>query len=253
MRKNQLHKKNNDLEELIISDIKIPKIFHRIWLSGGLENPMPDEFVYYGQTFIDLHPDWEYKLWTDKNIPVKKFINKELYESIDGLVLKADIARFELLYMFGGVYADVDFEFYKNIEPIIKDLECFSAGEKDGIIGNAILGSTPAHKVFLKLINAAPESIKENEEYGPNIKTGPVFMTKTLSFDEIYTFSPFYFFPTPPGMASPPGEADKYPGAYANHHWAGSWIDIEDKIKWEQWYKDKHNWDNWFEKEKDEI
>ena len=93
--------------------MKIPKTFHRIWIGN---NPMPEEYEYYGQTFMDLHPDWEYKLWTDDNLPVEKFQNRELYESDDGVVFKANIARIEILFLHGGIYADTDFEFYKNIE-----------------------------------------------------------------------------------------------------------------------------------------
>jgi len=107
------------------------------------------------------------------------------------------------------------------------------------------MGATAKHPVFKKLINAAPKSIEENKDCGPNIKTGPVFMTKTLTFDEIHVFSPWYFFPTPPGIMSPPGQAHQYPHAYANHHWAGSWIGKEDKINWSEWIKEKSDWNDW--------
>lgn len=215
--------------------LKIPKIFHRIWIGG---NPLPDEFVFYGETWEEIHPDWEMKLWTDDNMPVDKFQNKELYETVDGVVFQSDIARLELLYLEGGVYIDTDFECYKNIEPIIKDLDVFSCGEKAGVIGNAILGSTPQNPVYKKLLDALPKSFEENKDYGPNIISGPVFMTRTLTFEEMYTFSPHYFFPTPPATSNPPGESDKYPDAYGCHHWARSWVDKEGIKNWNDWAKE---------------
>ena len=209
--------------------MKIPKTFHRIWVG---EDPIPDEFIYYGETWEKLHPDWEMKLWTDKNMP--KLINQELFD-VSPVVLRSDIARFEILYKYGGVYIDTDFECYKNIEPIIKDLEIFSAGEKEGVIGNAIMGAIPTHPVMLKLIKKAPKSIIKNHEYGPNVKTGPIFMTKTLSFEEIYVFGPEYFFPAPPATNVPPNQGYLYPKAYGMHHWAASWIGKEEKIGFTEW------------------
>ena len=217
------------------SKIKIPKIFHRIWIGG---NPMPQEFEDYGRTWEDLHPDWEMKTWTDENMP--ELINQEIYD-VSEIVLKSDLARFEMLYKFGGVYIDTDFECYKNIEPLINDLEVFSAGEREGVIGNAIMGSTPKNPLFKRLINEAPRSILANADYGPNIKTGPVFMTRTLSLDEIKVFSPLYFYPTKPGESSPPNAGDKYPEAYANHHWAASWVGKEDNKTWAEWVEENED------------
>jgi len=54
-------------------------------------------------------------------------------------------------------------------------------------------------------------------------------MTKMLSFDEVYTFGPEYFFPIPPGVKEEVGQSEKYPLAYGLHHFEGSWVDKEDK------------------------
>ena len=46
--------------------MRIPRIFHQIWVGP---DPLPDEFAAYGQTWLDHHPGWELKLWTDENFP----------------------------------------------------------------------------------------------------------------------------------------------------------------------------------------
>ena len=56
--------------------ILIPQIFHRIWLG---DKEMPEEFVYYGETWKKLHPSWKIKLWTEENIP--KLINQEAFDN----------------------------------------------------------------------------------------------------------------------------------------------------------------------------
>ena len=152
----------------------------------------------------------------------------------------------QLRYLIENEFIDADFECYKNIEPLIENLEIFSAAEEAGLIGNAIMGGTPKHRVFKKILRAMPKSIKENADYGPNIKTGPVFMARTLTFDEIYVFSPHYFFPTKPGYRSERGLSELYPDAYANHHWAGSWVEVEERKNWAEWsqkYKKRKTWD----------
>jgi mannosyltransferase OCH1-like enzyme len=207
----------------------IPKKAHQIWLGG---DPIPEEFKYYTSTFKKLHPNWEYILWTEKNIPVESFVNKELYKKIKEVVVKTDIARFELLRLYGGIYADQDMEFYKNIEPLLKDVDIFSCGEREGIIGNAILGSVPNHPTLTKVLKTVPKSVEENKPYGGNIKTGPVFLTRLLDYKKDLTvLRTGYFFPTPAGMPSERGLAHKYPNAFGNHHWAASWVGLDKEEK----------------------
>jgi mannosyltransferase OCH1-like enzyme len=221
----------------------IPKIFHQIWIGG---NPLPSEFEFYRQTWKDLHPDWEFMVWTDDNLP-DELINQQSFDEAEGIVCKVDLLKLEVIYKYGGIFIDSDFECYKNIEKLIENLDVFSAGEKEGIIGNAIMGATPKHPVFLKIINAAPQSIKENVEFGPNIKTGPIFMTKILNFSEIHVFGPAYFFPIPPTTKESIRQSDKYPGAYAIHHWAGSWVGKEEKKSWDDWSKEnRQDWQGIF-------
>ena len=57
-------------------------------------------------SWIEKHPDWEYMLWTEENIP--KLINYKHFVATYKLSGKANIVRYELLYRYGGVYIDAD-------------------------------------------------------------------------------------------------------------------------------------------------
>ena len=62
-------------------------------------------------TFIKLNSDFEIKLWTEKEINEIKSDLK--YPSIIcdteiKPVMRADLLRLELLYLYGGIYLDVD-------------------------------------------------------------------------------------------------------------------------------------------------
>ena len=41
--------------------------------------------------------------------------NRSIYESTDNIGFKSDIARYEILYKYGGIYIDTDFECLKKI------------------------------------------------------------------------------------------------------------------------------------------
>jgi hypothetical protein len=94
---------------------KIPKILHFIWLGN---NDIPMIYIKYIESWIKNHPDYHYCFWNDYNIP--KLINQKYYDATNVYAMKADILRYELLYIFGGVYVDCDFLCIKNIENIIK-------------------------------------------------------------------------------------------------------------------------------------
>ena len=52
--------------------MSIPKLIHQIWVGP---NPIPPKSVEYMKRIKELHPDFEHRLWTDKDITPEKFIN----------------------------------------------------------------------------------------------------------------------------------------------------------------------------------
>jgi mannosyltransferase OCH1-like enzyme len=88
----------------------ITKLFHFIWIGP---NKIPETYISYIESWIDKHPDWLFCFWNDSNIP--NIINSYEYNNSIKYAQKADILRYELLYIFGGVYVDCDFLCFKNI------------------------------------------------------------------------------------------------------------------------------------------
>lgn len=96
----------------------IPKNIHQIWLQGEdhLRKNKPKLWrnAYHVKEFFD---DCNYHLWEDDEI---REVMKEdpallsVYDSIDIKAAKADVARYFLVYTFGGVYLDMDFEPFEN-------------------------------------------------------------------------------------------------------------------------------------------
>ena len=94
--------------------LKIPKIIHQIWLGS----PFPEVYRNYQQSWLANHPDWEYYLWTDADIAALGLENREFYDTSNNYGERSDIARYEILYRFGGVYVDVDYECLKPLDKL---------------------------------------------------------------------------------------------------------------------------------------
>ena len=94
---------------------KIPKIIHQIWV--GPKVP-PSFFVTFQQKWKSLHPDWEYRLWTDSDLDDLNLDLRDLIDQSPNFAEKSDMIRCELLDRFGGVYLDVDMDPFQSLEDL---------------------------------------------------------------------------------------------------------------------------------------
>jgi inositol phosphorylceramide mannosyltransferase catalytic subunit len=199
--------------------VRIPRIFHQIWVGP---DPLPDEFAAYGQTWLDHHPGWELKLWTDENFPPREtLIRPESADLLRAPWERADIFRLELLFTQGGVHVDTDFECKRSIEPLIESSDVFVGFRKAGKLNGALMGSVPGHP----LVERALHEIEEQRSYGKSMATGDNLKgTSGPEFiDAIFLDQPGVTL-IPPGCFYPrtPEELDE---AYAVHHKARAWKD----------------------------
>ena len=176
---------------------------------------MPKEFVEYGETWRRHHPDWEFRLWTENNPPAD-LRRPESYERLRMPAERSDILRLEVLWRFGGVYLDTDFECQASIEPLLEGLDFFSAQLKPGRVNNAIIGAVAGHPI----LDRALKEIRPREFFGHDkAATGPLFFNELLShYPDVKLFEPEMFYPTSPA------ERER---AIAIHHTARSWMDLD--------------------------
>lgn len=201
-----------------MSNLIIPKVFHRIWVG---DEAMPKEFVYYGKTWEKYHPDWEMKLWTKENMI--SLINQEVYDKAEKEAQKADIARYEILYNFGGVYIDCDFQCLKNIEPLLDNVSAFAAWESPGVVCISILGCNAGNSFFKELVDGTTNAVNKNCHLPINYQAGPMYFTeKVKGRNDVVIFDSELFYPYLYSEKHRKEEA--FPNAYAVHHWSGSWL-----------------------------
>ncbi len=146
-----LYNRNKPSKISTSKELKIPKIIHQIWIGPA---PYPKLYQKYRDVCLALNPDWQYKLWTDKDVENWDFANKDLYNKSISYQERADILRYEILYKHGGLYIDTDYmcltklgelnylyDFYAGAEP--------PAIEYDSLtVSNALIGAKPHHRIF---------------------------------------------------------------------------------------------------------
>jgi mannosyltransferase OCH1-like enzyme len=191
----------------------IPHIIHRIWLGN---DPMPEPFQHFGESWRQHHPGWEMRLWTDDNLPELRY--PEAFDRARNHSERSDVLRYEVVRQFGGIYADADVECLRSLEPLIEGLTAFAAYYRPGRVGSAVIGAVPNHPAF----EAAVEKVRNVVGRGkPAKSTGPSFFTYIVAdFPDVTIFDPEKFYPYRWNEQHRAGE--DFPEAYAIHHWGSS-------------------------------
>ena len=182
----------------------IPNIIHQMWANYSI----PDDLKVYQESIKTHHPSkkYVYMFWNDETI--NAFIKDnyhefyERYNRITKNIIKADFARYAILYKFGGVYLDLDIEVYKNVFELFKKTSLYLCEEHpehckefpfEKIISNWLIASpiqcTHLYN-FMKLV-------LESHSNDPLHCSGPFMITKYLNTNnenvEILDYSLFGF------------------------------------------------------------
>ena len=140
------------------------------------------------------NPEFTYHLYDDADCLdfITTYFDKSVVDAYNTLLpgaYKADLWRYCVLYIRGGVYLDIKyypvngFKFLEltNQEYFAKDIEPNGGG-----IYNAILITKPNNTILLNCIHKIVENVK-NKFYGSSIlePTGPLLLKQEFSEDEI--------------------------------------------------------------------
>jgi hypothetical protein len=230
---------------ILRSCMPIPKILHQMWRDEAL----PERWAALRSTWAHHLPEWEHRLWTDASL--REFVGTcypdflPVYDGYGSGIMRADAARYLLLDHFGGVYADLDTECLRPLEPLLSGERLLlplepelhlsakvsaSAGMRR-IVGNAWMASEPGHP-FWKLV--VVEMTQRRKNAGPLDATGPFLLTHVTHGCEQPEWRPKLL---PSESVQPannqdgewlkarePGSPHWYgPGTYALHYWDGTW------------------------------
>lgn len=198
----------------------IPRIFHHIWINRA-EPRLPGRFAAYRDSWLRAHPAWEFRLWNLDNLdfPLRR---PELLQQCTSYAQLSDVLRLEVLYRYGGVYVDTDFECFRPIDAFVRGAEAFFCSENGSAVSSGIMGSVPCNPLFERLLANLPARLGLQP---PNIETGPRYLTEQLlggGFGPGVVLAPSHcFYPYHPGQ--PIATAESAPRSYGAHHWAHLW------------------------------
>jgi len=222
-----LYDKNAPSRLTIQTQPRVPKILHQIWIGKAV----PQEFEQFQETWQELHPDWEYKLWTQHDIDSLSLVNADLIKQARNPAEISDLLRYEILYQQGGVYVDLDFECIKSLD-VLNHLYDFYIGiqslDTNSVqLGSGLIGATPGHPILQHMISSVRETW--NKTYDIPNRTGPALFTKSFiacadqgNIDVALPASYFYPF----GVQDTEIKKEEWTnnGAFAIHYWAKSWL-----------------------------
>jgi mannosyltransferase OCH1-like enzyme len=168
---------------------------------------------------------------------------KNVFDKLPTKILRIDTFRYCLLFKFGGVYADLDYEFVKpfDFSKYVLTLP-LSVGniEGDYKVNNCVLASVPNHPFLKKVLDTLSENINtiilDFEKYKRNKKlykqfvlnsSGPGLLTNVykkhfIQDKDIHIVEKNTFHPIQPKNKTDLKKLG--PDTVGFHHCSGSWL-----------------------------
>jgi mannosyltransferase OCH1-like enzyme len=197
--------KENQHEDVILPTIsKNIKYLHQIWYDFGKGKTPPSKYQQYSEDWKRFHPNRKYILWNEQmgDALLKEHYPRyyNLYKNVQYPVMKVDLLRYCLMAIYGGIYADMDYQCLRNIDEYLDqttETVFFNEASISLIrpisspinICNSLIISKISEENTL-FWNALLESIEKqikshphNRIYGYNIyyvvtTTGPIFLSR---------------------------------------------------------------------------
>ena len=238
----------------------IPQIIHQTWKDEQIPQPMRALATSWKRN----HPDWEYRLWTEEEN--REFIQTHYpefltrYDAYIYPIQRVDAVRYFLLYTFGGLYIDLDFECFHSLEPLLSGHECLFGLEpqahceihhRERIIGNALMATAPEHPFFQVIIEELVSSDAPQEHRNNLIleTTGPFMLTRVYNHfqpRDVTLLPSKYFYPLSlyeieGAIQRGWSEADyeKLRDACAIHYFSGTWWKLPAGLNKETLYREE--------------
>ena len=207
----------------------IPKIIHQIWIGP---KKRPDIWIdTFRIDYINKNPGYEYILWTEDNIE-QLFNDFPIYRMVYDLETiycgKADILRYLILYIYGGIYIDADSVWIneKSFDTLLKqvndsnvfvgknptnsDANTKKDKKYENTICNGVMGSSKNNPLMRLLIDgiekyiirdwgdtriAKQDYVRKRRIHGVCELIGPLYLNRILSTQNITIFPSIYFYP----------------------------------------------------------
>lgn len=189
----------NDNDDEIPDDSRkytpiIPLKIFQTWFSKTL----PEHIGKCVEELKALNPEFEHHLYDDDECRnfIRDNFDNEVLESFDLLIpgaYKADLWRYCILYIYGGIYMDIKYRCINGFRLIsLSEQVGFVKDAKSSGLGiyNALLITPPRNPLYLNFINKVVYNVK-NRFYGENslCPTGPMMLKQFFNQKNIHNIN----------------------------------------------------------------
>ena len=149
-------------------DKNIPKIIHQT--APANTEDWHDIWFTCQKSWKRIYPNYSYVLWNDETMDT--FMKNtypeyyELYSNYPNKIMKIDAARYFILYTYGGIYADMDYEVCRDFMHLVPQnmvSVCESPYKENENCQNALMISPKGHpfwkRVFKELVRSKNNNI----------------------------------------------------------------------------------------------
>lgn len=163
----------------------IPKIIFQTYKSRNLQKGM----FKAASSWKDKNPEFSYYFYDDeaqRALIENNFDSSVVaaYDRLDVGAFKADLWRYCVLYVYGGVYADIDTVCLRPLDQLIAATDKFIApfaGIVRGGIFNAFICAEAEHPFLKASIKRSTDMILNEEHDHPLAITGPLCMGRAIN------------------------------------------------------------------------
>lgn len=187
----------------------IPKIIHQIWLGPHKKpNIWMDSWKI---DYIKHNPGWSYMFWSEKEIDQLNMKNKKFYDKDTFYTAKSDIARYEILQKYGGVFIDADSlwinKLNNSLDFILEkannkgNMFCAEEPKNKWSIANGVIGFSKNHPLLETLIDYIHNNYESLKKKHPRhrdvwLVTGPhIFTPLVKKYEKNLILDSKYFYP----------------------------------------------------------
>jgi mannosyltransferase OCH1-like enzyme len=169
-----------------------------MWYDKSGKDTCPDRYIENIKDIKRICSNFEYifwdnskinKLWKDPRLNKWKRVFYKLEHHIE----KCDFTRYAILYLYGGVYIDLDFYINKDISPLIKDKDLLLCREpieheeafkflsnSSKLITNSVMGSCIGNQYWINIMEFISDNycIFQDSSMKAVATTGPMVLAK---------------------------------------------------------------------------
>jgi mannosyltransferase OCH1-like enzyme len=207
--------------------MSFPRNIFQVWYQG-CDSIQKTEFITNIRNWEKMNPNWKYYCLDDSLLSnaCKQFSDEcfELYQKASAMHIKIDLARYVLIYLYGGIYVDMDAYILRPLETSSKITKLINTYEQTGdhvlglsrlnvnrfesflltgnkqYLNNAIMISSPKNPVLKRYIEYILQQSKSNswnwsQFFKVNFTTGPLSFNSFFNNTNNTKDSHIFYFP----------------------------------------------------------